>query len=78
MILLDFKLHRKAEKIIACYKQWDKGKIKEDEFISYIKDTDITKAEFESMINEDNEALLLGDETIITIKAKKIDSYFKD
>ncbi len=73
-----FRLHRKAEKIVTCYKQWDKGRITEDEFKTFVKDSGITKAEFESMIDEDREYLLLDDETIIVIKAKGLDSYFKD
>lgn len=32
-----FKLHRKAEKLIICFKQWDSGKISEEEMINYFR-----------------------------------------
>ena len=72
----NFKLHRKSEKLIICYQQWDKGKISEEEFIDYLKSSDISKEEFSLMIDENNDVLLLDDKTIITIKAKKLDQYF--
>lgn len=72
-----FKLHRKAEKLIICFEQWNNGKISEEEMVNYFKESDISKSEFDSMIDENREELLLDDITLTTIKAKKMDQYFR-
>lgn len=73
-----YQLSRKADKLTTCFKNWQKGKLSEEEMITYIKQSHITKSEYDRMIDENSLELLLDDDIISVFISKGFRDFFID
>lgn len=72
-----YQLSRKAVKLNTCFNNWQKNKITEEEFITYLKTSNISQDEYNRMIDENQIELYLDDNVYTTIQAKQWQNYFK-
>jgi len=72
-----YLLSRKAVKLNTCFNNWQKNKITEEEFITYLRTSNISQDDYCRMTDENQIEIYLDDDVCTTIQAKEWQKYFK-
>lgn len=67
----------KAERLEECFKLLIEGKITDNEFVEFIKNSSITKSEYNEICQVEI-YFILSDKALVYIKAKGLEKHFKD